>query len=80
MPEEIARIVVDRNLCIGSGVCVSTLPKVFELDDENISTVVDPEGATKDEIFEAAEGCPTGAISLYDAAGKQLYPKPPPVR
>jgi ferredoxin len=75
MPGKIARIVVDPDVCIGSAVCIDAAPGVFQLNDQSLSTVVDPEGASEAEIFEAAEGCPTGAISLYDAEGNQIYPK-----
>jgi ferredoxin len=73
MPGKIARIVVDPDVCIGSAVCIEAAPGVFQLDERSI--VVNTEGATEAEIFEAAEGCPTGAISLHDADGKQIYPK-----
>ncbi len=75
MPDEIARIEVDRSLCIGSGLCVATAPKVFQLDDDMVAVVKDPRGASQELILEAATGCPTTAILLFDAAGKQLYPE-----
>ena len=74
MPGEIARIVVDRRLCISAGICVTAAPGVFQLDDENIAIVIDPEGGDEDSVYEAAEGCPTAAISLYNADGKRLFP------
>jgi ferredoxin len=74
MPGRIARVEVDRSLCIGSGLCVDAAPKVFQLDETNTATVLDPEAATEEEVRKAAEVCPTCAILLYDAAGKQVYP------
>jgi ferredoxin len=74
MPGSIARIEVDRDACIGSGCCVGTAPGVFKLDNDGISTVINPEGASEATIQEAAEGCPATAISLYDAAGARLFP------
>ncbi len=55
---------VDRDLCISCGLCEEICPEVFELDDEDISIV--KEGADLDsECFsEAAEECPTDAISI----------------
>jgi len=47
-------IVVDRALCIGSGDCVDTAPDVFQLDEEDKAVVVDPDGASVDDIIAAA--------------------------
>jgi ferredoxin len=74
MPGRIARIAVDRDLCIGSAICVDLAPEVFQLDDTATSTVIDPEGAPEEKLLEAARGCPTDAILLYDAAGSQIHP------
>ena len=38
-------IKIDRTLCSGYGDCVGLAPDVFAHDEENISVVVDPEGA-----------------------------------
>jgi len=65
---------VDRDVCIGSGICVSIAPDVFELDDTMRSRVVNPEAATDDLYREAAENCPTQAIILEDDDGNQIYP------
>ena len=57
---------VDRDSCIGCGLCEDICPKVFKLDDESISTVlvdlvpVEEEACTN----QAAEECPVGAISV----------------
>jgi ferredoxin len=68
------RIRVDRDLCITAGSCVEIAPEVFQIDNERKAYVVDPNGADEDTIFEAAESCPTSAIILEDASGKQVYP------
>jgi len=65
---------VDHSICIGSGICVSIAPDVFELDDNMKSNVVNPEAATDALYREAAENCPTQAIFLEDDAGNQIYP------
>lgn len=54
--------VVDRELCTGAAVCVAIAPEVFELDDEGISVVKDPEGADETTIQQAIDGCPEDAI------------------
>jgi ferredoxin len=58
------RIHVDEDLCIGSANCVNLARGVFELNDEGVAIVADPEAASTDEIREAAKACPTSAIVL----------------
>ena len=55
---------IDRDACMGSGNCVFTAPGVFELDDDSIARVVDPEASREDAILTAARQCPTHAISV----------------
>jgi ferredoxin len=58
------RIHVDEDLCIGSANCVNLARGVFELDDEGVAVVADPEAASPDAIREAAKACPTSAIVI----------------
>ncbi|MDI3280926.1 MAG: ferredoxin [Bacillota bacterium] len=56
---------VDAELCIGCGLCASICPDVFELGDDGLAHVKDAEACAKaDCCQEAADSCPTGAISL----------------
>jgi ferredoxin len=55
---------IDRDVCMGSGVCAVYAPRTFEVDDETKSTVVDPAGDPLEQIRVAASGCPTGAITV----------------
>jgi len=69
------RITVDRNKCTGEGVCVGIAPEVFELNDEGVAEVIELEGADRETIIEAGQGCPTEAITVIDeATGEQLAP------
>jgi ferredoxin len=67
------QVTVDRALCIGSGDCVDTAPNVFQLDEEDKAVVVDPDGASVDEIVQAAGNCPVSAIFVVGEEG-DLYP------
>lgn len=71
---KIAKIVVDRDLCIGAAPCVTVAPGVFQLDEENKAYVVDPKAADDETILLAAQACPVQAIILHDEEGKQIYP------
>ncbi|MDO8462998.1 MAG: ferredoxin [bacterium] len=77
MPK-IAKIVIDRDLCIGAASCVTIAPDVFDLDDENKAVFVlgyESHLADFDTVLMAAQSCPTKAIFLYDEEGNQLYPE-----
>jgi len=58
------RITVDRDLCMGSGMCIVYAPGTFAHDEETKAIVVDPMGDSIDIIRIAIEACPTGALSL----------------
>jgi ferredoxin len=59
------RIEVDREKCMGQGTCEFYAPSTFALDDEGISSVVDPEGDSEEKVLLAAQGCPTQAIAVF---------------
>jgi ferredoxin len=61
-----AKISIDRNKCVGAGACAAIAPEVFQLDDEDKSVVIDPEGAAIEDVKEAAERCPAGAITVEE--------------
>ncbi|MBP7005623.1 ferredoxin [Patescibacteria group bacterium] len=71
---KIAKIYVDRDLCIGAAPCVVIAPGVFQLDDENKAVVMDAKGADDETILLAAQSCPVQAIILHDEEGNQIYP------
>jgi ferredoxin len=72
-PQNRIQITVDRALCIGSGDCVDSAPNVFQLDEEDKAVVVDPDGASVDEVIQAAGNCPVSAIFVVGEDG-DLYP------
>jgi ferredoxin len=56
---------IDRDACIGCGLCEETCPDVFEVGDDGISTVIATDTAGREEcIIAAAEDCPQDAIIL----------------
>ncbi len=69
------KITVDRELCESNAECVSLAPQVFELDDEELCVVIDPESAKDKRILDAARACPVDAITLVDElTGEQVWP------
>lgn len=57
---------VNKDKCIGCGMCVSTLDEVFTFDDDNQAMVIQTPVAKENEEAAAElasdNGCPTGAI------------------
>ena len=54
--------IVDRDACQGHAVCVGIAPGVYQLDEDGISTVVDPKGEDEETIQQAIDGCPVDAL------------------
>ena len=57
-------ITVDRERCMGSGMCLVYAPGTFAHDDQTKAIVVDPAGDAIDMIRNAVEACPTSALRL----------------
>lgn len=56
---------VDHDLCIGSGMCESLCPQVFEMGDDGLAHVIGEVTADlEDSAEEARESCPVEAISI----------------
>ena len=62
-------ISVDRERCMGSGMCLVYAPGTFEHDEQTKAIVVDPAGDTIEAIRTAVEACPTGALTLIELEG-----------
>ena len=63
-------ISIDRDVCMGSGNCSFWAPGVFDLDDDGIAVVVDPNAQPDEKVILAAQGCPTQAISIMQDGQK----------
>jgi ferredoxin len=66
---------IDRTLCVGFGDCVTAAPEAFALDAEDIAIFrAEAERVVRAELVRACEACPVDALSIVDAAGRQLVP------
>jgi ferredoxin len=62
------KVHADMTRCIGSGMCTTMAPEVFELDDSGTLHVTTPQVSPDllDATRQAAACCPVGAISLLE--------------
>ena len=68
------RIVIDRQLCVGFGDCITEAVEAFRLDEEGVAVFVDPAGVERERLLRACDACPVDAITVYDAEGRQVVP------
>lgn len=54
----------DENKCIHSAECVKNLPSVFMVKDGKF--VIEPTGASDDDIRRVVDMCPSGALTSSD--------------
>jgi ferredoxin len=71
VPETSPKIVVDRELCMGSGMCIVYAPGTFAHDDQTKAVVVDPDGDPIESIRNAVQACPTSAIRIVDDTNRE---------
>ncbi|MET9451829.1 ferredoxin [Streptomyces cinerochromogenes] len=63
------RLHVDRERCIGAGMCALTAPGVFDQDDEDGRVLLlnpEPPAARRAAAQMAAGVCPSGAVTLHE--------------
>lgn len=67
---------VNKDICIGCGACTVIADKVFQIGDDGLAEVINPiEGEDKiqevpeeekENVIDASESCPTGAIEVNE--------------
>ena len=62
------KVEVDWELCESNGVCMGIAPEVFDLGDDDMLTVLQPEVTPQNEeqIRDAIRQCPRQAIFISD--------------
>ncbi|MFC5720023.1 ferredoxin [Streptomyces gamaensis] len=67
------RVEVDRDVCVGSGMCAALAPDSFALGPDRRSRPLEEETDPREDVLEAAENCPVEAISVR-VAGAGVFP------
>ena len=68
-------VTVNHDICVGNAMCPRIAPKVFALNSDRQSVVIDPDGEGQEAVLEAAEACPVSAIVVADSeTGHQIFP------
>jgi len=59
---------VNKDICIGCGACQAIEPDVFELEDDGLAIckMEAIEAEKQDDVRDAADSCPTGAIEIEE--------------
>jgi len=57
-----AKLIIDKNLCLGCGTCASIASKTFKLGADGKAEVIEPAGDDEKTIKEAIDSCPVNAI------------------
>ncbi len=62
------KVKVDKDSCIGCGACAAICPEIFDLDDDGLSEVKTEEVKNNniDDVKDAVDSCPTGAIKIEE--------------
>lgn len=63
-------VVVDREICMGSGMCVVFAPSTFSQGEDTKAWVHDAGGDAPSAIRTAVEACPTGALAFVSDQGE----------
>ncbi|HWD02797.1 MAG TPA: ferredoxin [Amycolatopsis sp.] len=68
------KVEIDEHTCIGSGMCASLMPELFELDGavaRPLSDTIEPD----ETALDAADSCPAMAITITDGT-EVVGPRP----
>jgi ferredoxin len=58
---------VDKDLCLGCGVCVDICPEVFQMeDDKAVAKVAEVPAGAEGACQDAAQQCPVEAIKIEE--------------
>ncbi|WP_082692738.1 ferredoxin [Bacillus sp. FJAT-29814] len=60
------KVIINKNLCIGNGMCVGIAPEAFKIGSDGKSIAYNQNPEISSLIREAEENCPVGAILIEE--------------
>jgi ferredoxin len=70
------KITIDRDECIGDGLCANEAPETFEMDDDTKAVLLEGSTDSRECILDAGRSCPVDAITIEDKdTGEKLCPE-----
>ncbi|MFQ5349621.1 MAG: ferredoxin [Thermoanaerobaculia bacterium] len=64
-----------RDGCISTGACVKAAPEVLQLDSRQLVSFAEPPAEIdRDQLIDACQFCPVGALEAIDEDGERLAP------
>lgn len=60
------KVDIDRDGCIGCGLCTEVCPEVFRIAEDGLSEVIAAPDGFEDKVQEAADSCPVEVIHTED--------------
>jgi len=63
------RVIADKEVCIGAGNCVRTVPDVFDQDEDGFVELLDdnPPSELEGDVLLARRLCPSRAITVNES-------------
>jgi len=58
-----AKVTIDETLCTGCGLCESSCPEVFKIEDDGLAHVI-ADSCSQHDLQEIAQQCPLEAIKV----------------
>ncbi|MBF6195346.1 ferredoxin [Nocardia sp. CDC186] len=58
------RIIADRAVCAGHGMCEALAPDLFQVGADGVVVAADTEGADRELLELVVDSCPVGALRL----------------
>jgi ferredoxin len=64
--DDLVRVEVDADVCVGIGACVAAEPEAFELGDDGVSRVHPSAQLSRVRAETVVNNCPSGAIRVVE--------------
>ncbi|MCB0931000.1 MAG: ferredoxin [Mycobacterium sp.] len=66
MSAKTVRVVVDPELCMGSGTCITVAPGFFDIGEDGFAEPLRPVSEANEQLSKAVSRCPMAAISVTE--------------